>query len=480
MFEYYPLVITNAAAEVVAPAAPALPEEPKDTRRSLWIAAALGLFVVLLFLAQIRLNSYVITRAAAYPAWSSRIPVGLLIWDDKSWHELLSHKFGRCNLAMLGLSVLQSLGLYLLWKSLAGMVVSRTAAICGGLLCLVMLTGAIFVNSVNADVYAYVAYAHLTTAQAYHPVPGMFGGSLAALNELPNHLWFVNRVPNHIWYGLEPAPYGPLWLALAHNTIGLTSNFAAGIYISKAVNAAAFLVCVWSLLALGVNRGLVALFALNPAIIFEAVAEGHNDILAIACIFAGLALAQKRPWLGTVVAGLAGLIKLPYLLISLLVTAAFERPQLRVAAGAAVIAVVAALSYFDGGGAYWYSLVHHVKGNAEPIRQSALHDLMVLASIAAVGAAVLLRRYFAPAAYVFPALFAKIHAWYLIASLPYIARNGGAPFLTFLIVYPMVDLEMSIFFNHSLIGDILFLAIVVSTGLRLRERYRPAAREALT
>jgi hypothetical protein len=462
MFKYYTLVIANAFGKAVAPRDELDYEAPRPSRLTKLLPLAISTtFLVACFFAQLLLNSEICHKTADYAVWHARMPLGLFIWDDKSWHHLLFPKGARPNIIASLLSLLQTAALFGIMRSLPERNVSKIAR--GILLAasVTMIALAVTTDTVtSADIYAYAAYSHLSLAQAYAPVQHMFSDGFSLLNTLPNHLWY--GVPPETWRGLEPAPYGPLWLCFAHLTMGWTHDLALTLYLSRLVNVLAFVGCIIALRTLGISEALIAMFALNPALIFHFIADGHNDIIALALILIGFSAAQKAPWLGVLIAAMAGLVKLPYVILSILVARAFEKLPMKILSGIAIPIVVAVGSWFWGGHAYLYGLTHHVQGNTtgETHFHWALHTLFVLTGIFGVIAAVLFGKFFSPIAYMFPTLFAVVHPWYLIAGLPYALQNGRAAFTTFLIFLPLLSFEMDIVYNPSFVSYLLFIGLI--------------------
>lgn len=463
MFKYYTLVIANAFGKAVAPSDELEHEAPRPASLTQLLPLAISaLLLVASFFAELLLNSNICHKTADYAQWRSSMPLGLFIWDDKSWHHLLLPKSSRPNIIASIISVLQTVALFGILRSLPERNISKIAK---GILfaaCAAMVTLAVTTDTVtSADIYAYAAYSHLSLAQAYAPVHNMFSSDFALLNTLPDHLWYA--IGPETRRGLEPAPYGPLWLGFAHLTLGWTQNLATTLYLSRVVNILAFVGCIFALRTLQLPGALIAMFALNPALIFHFIADGHNDIIAVALILFGFGAARTMPWLGTVIAAMAGLIKLPYLLPSILVARAFQQLSMKLLAGIAILVTVAAGSWLWGGHAYLYGLTHHVQGNTtgETHFHWALHALFVLADLIGVGFAVLFGRYFSPITYMFPTLFAVVHPWYLMAGLPYALQNGGAAFTIFLLFLPLLSFEMDIVYNPSIISYLLFTGLIV-------------------
>jgi hypothetical protein len=465
MFKYYTLVVANAIGTAVAPVEDVAAKP--QSRSNISARLLLGLCCIALvasFLAQITVNSSVVHHSLAYAVWRERLPVSLLLWDDHSWHRLLLPKNAIPNILMSVFTLVQSLALFGIARGMHKLGDSTVMKYLTAFIMCVLLGIAMQADSLTSgDSYAYTAYAHLSTHQDYHPTANMFSGALDPLNTLPDHLWF----------GLEPAPYGPLWLAIAHATIGHAPNLLQSLMVDRALNALGFMLCVAAFVALRLPLGVIALFAMNPAIIFDVIADGHNDVIALACIFGGFALAQKYRWVGTFVSALAAFVKLPYLVISLLVVTCFSKMSTRILACAAVIAVVCLGSFALGGHDYIYSLTHHVTGNTvkEPKWHEALHVAIVAGTCVSLLAAVIFSRYFTAATYMYPTLFAVVHPWYLLAGLPYAFKCGSPFFSAFLILLPLVGFEMEIIYNASYISYLLLAAIVISAAWGIRRKY---------
>jgi hypothetical protein len=465
MFKYYTLVVANAIGTAVAPAKTIHDEPEIRSRTNAWLTIGLcSIALIAALAAQISLNSWVVHHSLAYDAWHDRLPVGLLLWDDHSWHRLLLPKNAAPNIFMSIIVLIQSLALFGFAKNISKIIESAQAKyLIAGVTCILLAISMQADSLTSGDSYAYTAYGHLNTHQDYNPTPNMFSGALTPLNTLPDHLWF----------GLEPAPYGPLWLAIAHATIGHAPDLMQSLMIDRFINVIGFCICIASFLALRLPIGVVAVFAMNPAIIFDVIAEGHNDVIALACIFGGFALARKYQWAGTFVSAMAAFVKLPYILISLLVVTCFSKLSSRIIACVAVIALICAGSFALGGHDYIYSLTHHVTGNTvkEPKWHEALHIAIVGGACIGVFAAIFFSRYFTAATYMYPTLFAVVHPWYLLAGLPYALKCGSPFFSAFLILLPLVGFEMEIIYNPSYVSYLLFAAIVVSAVYGIWRKY---------
>jgi hypothetical protein len=71
----------------------------------------------------------------------------------------------------------------------------------------------------------------------------------------------------------------------------------------------------------------------------------HNDIVALDAIIAAAVLAKRHPYAAFGTIAVAGLVKLPYVVLGLPVPAVVRSPRLRYLGCAAVIAVTLAASW---------------------------------------------------------------------------------------------------------------------------------------
>jgi Glycosyltransferase family 87 len=145
---------------------------------------------------------------------------------------------------------------------------------------------------VSTDVFSYQAYARMGSVYATNPY--LHGPSAIALD------------PVYPFIGAKwvstPSAYGPVFTLLSY---GLGSaSIAASALAYKAIAALASLAIVaivWNAARLrGVDQvKAVALVGLNPLLVVYGVGGGHNDMLMLALVVAGVALAlQHRDRLG--------------------------------------------------------------------------------------------------------------------------------------------------------------------------------------
>jgi hypothetical protein len=136
----------------------------------------------------------------------------------------------------------------------------------------------------TTDLYGYVARGYLYAQLHLNPMT------------TPAFL-----LPGHLVVARPAAPYGPAWLLLT----GLFSiisgeNLLLNMLLFKLVGLAGLIACMWLLYVLarrlypGSPVRFVMYFAWNPLVLFEAIGNGHNDIVMMACVLGALLLMVHR------------------------------------------------------------------------------------------------------------------------------------------------------------------------------------------
>jgi alpha-1,6-mannosyltransferase len=166
------------------------------------------------------------------------------------------------------------------------------------------------------------------------------------------------------------APYGPLFLALVSLIVAVTgSNLIIGVLAIRALELAGLVLLAIYVprlaRALGTDPArAVWLALLSPLVMLELVAAGHNDMLMIGLLAAGVAIAlEGRPLPGIALCAVAATIKVPALAAAVFIAFAWARaePSPRDGArflllSAAIVAgVLAAVSILSGLGVSWLS-----------------------------------------------------------------------------------------------------------------------------
>ena len=169
---------------------------------------------------------------------------------------------------------------------------------------------------VSRDVYSYIAYgsiAGIHHANPYLQTPADFPHDAVAV--LVGQKWFST-----------PAVYGPLFTGFASIVVRVTHNLETQVEVFRWTAALASLGTI-ALIATTVRRAwpsraafAVAAFGLNPVVLFQSVASGHNDLLVALAVAGALALVlARRDMLAVATLALGTIVKataaLPLLLL---------------------------------------------------------------------------------------------------------------------------------------------------------------------
>jgi hypothetical protein len=159
--------------------------------------------------------------------------------------------------------------------------------------------------------------------------------------------------------GAYTSPYGPVWTSLSFGLARLTADQQplTQVFVYRLLGSAAIFGCMallWRLLQRpgfsNVERSLALLvLAWNPLVLFEVVANGHNDGFMVMLVLAGLVLLAspaRFAVLGAVAAfALAALVKFLPLVLVLFTTAAMLRGRVGLRArGMALLVTCATLT----------------------------------------------------------------------------------------------------------------------------------------
>jgi hypothetical protein len=296
--------------------------------------------------------------------------------------------------AMLYLSAFQSYALLALYRQ----VPSRTTVRIGCGVMLVLSCAAPALTSF--DLYGYVHDAQLGFA-AYRPPNVPFSGEYRVFD---------------LWFGKPSAtPYGPLWLVVAGLVTSVAPTLFGKLMALRVFGVLVYLGVLAGLRALGLPSRIQNVFALNPGLMFQYVANGHNDMLAIAVLVCAAAVVRTRASLAFGLIAVAALLKLPYALLGLPIVAAVRPVRVRVAGGIAMFAAVAAISWICGGSGYLDTLTEHGAENAFLVMRK-VSDVVAVALIllAAAGG-----RRLRSGVWSIPTLGAIIFPWYFVWGFPY-------------------------------------------------------------
>lgn len=214
----------------------------------------------------------------------------------------------------------------------------------------------------STDMFSYQAYARM--GALYGANPYLLGPHAVAHD------------PIYALVGLRwthtPTVYGPLFTALSYAFAPL--SLAASAFAYKAVAAAASLLSLWLVWRIARLRGIdpwpaVALVGLNPLLVLYGVGGGHNDLLMLLPLLAGIYLVlRQRQGSGAALMVTAAAIKvtgglaLGFALAAGGREAAGPRKRLAVGAGAAAAAfAVLAGGLFGTGILHLPAALHQVQ-----------------------------------------------------------------------------------------------------------------------
>jgi alpha-1,6-mannosyltransferase len=212
------------------------------------------------------------------------------------------------------------------------------------------------------DLYSYVAQGTLVHLglSPYRVPPAV----LAGLGH-PAVLHAVSPFWRH-----TTAPYGPLFLWLASIVVAVVGSNPMVAAITLRLTVAAVGLCLLALYLPRLARRLGAsptaavwLALLNPLVLFQLVAPGHNDLLMAGLMVAGVTIGLERPAAGIAICAAAATVKAPAFAAAAFVAVAWVRSRhelrarVRLAAGAtfAFAATLLLVSVISGLGAHWIS-----------------------------------------------------------------------------------------------------------------------------
>ncbi|MBI3648108.1 MAG: DUF2029 domain-containing protein [Actinobacteria bacterium] len=206
---------------------------------------------------------------------------------------------------------------------------------------------------VSRDAYSYLAYGRIVAV--HHANPYVLTPADFPLDQ-------VSALVGPKWLS-TPAVYGPLFTSIAAVVAQVLPRIDAAVAAFRLLAAAASLGTLaligWSARRLAPERAAfaVAVFGLNPVVLFQSVASGHNDLLVALAVAAALALVLGgHDGLAVAALSMGALVKataaLPLLLLLVWIVA--RRPPgerlaaaLRHAGIAAAIGAVLAAPYFQ-------------------------------------------------------------------------------------------------------------------------------------
>jgi hypothetical protein len=299
----------------------------------------------------------------------------------------------------------------------------------------------------SADMYAYVGFMLLGT-HAYAPQGGAFAGDYSLINA-----WW--HTP------LVSAPYGPLWLAVADGAGAFGHTLFEKIVVLRSLGALALLGAAGVLAALKIPARTVALVALNPALIFEFVANVHNDLFAVLLLLlARYATGRGAVFGGMVLAAAAGLVKLPFLLFAALAFVPLSSPFRRLRAYGITLALGLTVSWLTGGRPYLAALHRAADEGTAGHALAALLGASTIVKAVAVGSIALALGggFVEGCAWTLPALSALVHPWYLCWTLPYAVASEAA------LRNVAIALPLAMLVTDTALGNGIAIAVVATAA----------------
>ena len=218
----------------------------------------------------------------------------------------------------------------------------------------------------SRDAYAYVADGQLVSSGLNPYTHGVDALGSSRFVHLVDPLWRTTH-----------AAYGPLFLDVVHADVSLTGHTVVAAIVGMRVLAALALAACGACVA-AITRSLghhparpFALAVLNPLALLYLLAGMHNDVLMLALLLAGVAMATRRhPAIAVVLCAAAASVKLPAALGVVFIAWDWGRRhpgsarRWATAAGAMGLAAAAAALVTLGSGFGWGWLVSgSVSGN---------------------------------------------------------------------------------------------------------------------
>jgi hypothetical protein len=231
---------------------------------------------------------------------------------------------------------------------------------------------------------------------------------------------------------------------------------------------------------LGVSPRFIAAVAVSPALAFYFVVNAHNDLVAIAIVLVAMTFADRWPLAAGIVAGIGASFKftliVPAATVALII-GLVQRRWLYIASMAATAVVIAVViggkPYFDA--VHFVALYYADKNKFMSVR--VFHIAVACATLAAVVAAISVRRTSNIVVFGFPSLAQAFYPWYAIWGLPY-AVTRERVLTTLLIGLPLVSALLDTSFHSAALGAVVivavFCALVAIVVLRFNRRLRLA------
>ncbi len=340
-----------------------------------------------------------VENVGAASGWMATLPIA--VFDDRSGTSALDLLFGTLNVTVGLLEAAALAVVVLALRHAVSSINSRLIVVSALALAALSVTAPVMGTT---DPYQFAA----TGVLGFHS----YNSSTDAFLGTP-YAAFEKRIP------MNRVVYGPLWIAI---DIAQT-HFGAKIYDKiewlRFTNIG-FVACfLWLLARSRLSRSMIAAGALNPALWQYAVADPHADIEGVVLLTAAFFFARHSRLLpaGAFVF-LAGLIKLPFVIIGGAVLTPLPKRNERCAVWLIAVALVAVVSSLLPSGAYVENLVHYARLGAT---KNWSGDWLLLAPIVTIATVVLLmvRRSLFGMAWLFHQMAPLAAPWYIMWGIPY-------------------------------------------------------------
>jgi hypothetical protein len=182
----------------------------------------------------------------------------------------------------------------------------------------------------SAPVFSRDVYSYFAQGTILHLGHNPYQAQPVILGQLgrPQVLHAVDRFWQH-----TTAPYGPLFLGVVSLIAGLAgTHVVLGAQLVKLLGLVGLVLLAVCMPRLARSLGhdpvrATWLATLNPLVLFALVIPGHNDLLMVGLMVAGVTLAvERRPLLGIALCAVAATIKLPALVAAAFIAVAWARP----------------------------------------------------------------------------------------------------------------------------------------------------------
>jgi hypothetical protein len=239
------------------------------------------------------------------------------------------------------------------------------------------------------------------------------------------------------------AAYGPVWIALSRLSLGAGHSLAAQVEAFRIGGAIMFCASASLVFLLRRDFAAAALFALNPALLEQYVADGHNDVFCLALTLAAFLAVRRSTAAAIVLVAVAGAAKLPFALIGSLAFATLARGRQRIAAAVIAIVLAAGATELFSAGRYAASTALVLQTYVFSDRFAAAMRLAVAAlALGAVAAALAARRFNRGASWSFLAFGTELFPWYVAWGVPY-ALLEGSWLWAYLLSLPLVAFNLT-------------------------------------